>query len=393
MADESSPTPGGSSRTRRRVDYLRSTQGSEGQREPAPRDRTSPRPAADPRFPGWRREGEFLYRRRQYFSGRAVDAWPEAFCPEARCAEDLVFYDTETTGLSGGAGSVIFLFGASWCEGRDLAVEQLFLADFPGEPDFLLAVRDLLAPFRAFVSYNGKTFDSHLLKTRFLMNRVAWEPGPQVDLLHPARRLWKSVVGDCSLRSMESHVLGFTRELDVAGEDIPLIWLEFLRSAAPGALPAVFDHNAMDIVSLAGLYGAIGGILGGARPSAPVDERALGSWLLRTGRTEGTAVLRQAFEGGSDDAGIALGLHRKKSRDWAGAAEVWEEILGRSRSLFAAVELAKHYEHRARRLDAALEIVERLLSWDLPLDGRERQEVRRRKDRLERKLRRCRDSG
>ena len=62
--------------------------------------------------------------------------------------EELVFYDTETTGLSGGAGNVIFLFGAAWCEGRDLAVEQLFLSDFPGEPEFLQAVQDLVRPYR-----------------------------------------------------------------------------------------------------------------------------------------------------------------------------------------------------------------------------------------------------
>jgi hypothetical protein len=140
-----------SSRTRRRIDYLRS--GSET--EPGPDARrglvSSPGPG-DPRFPDWKREGEYLFRRRQFFSGRGVQVWPGRYSPEAESTDELVFYDTETTGLSGGAGSVIFLFGAAWCEGRDLAVEQLFLSDFPGEPEFLLAVRELLERFRAFVS-------------------------------------------------------------------------------------------------------------------------------------------------------------------------------------------------------------------------------------------------
>src|SRR5271157_4235581 len=253
----------------------------------------------DTLLPGWAREGEFLYRRRLDFPGLGVQAWSAPFSPEAGAADELVFYDTETTGISGGAGTVIFLFGAAWCEGRDLAVEQLFLSDFPGEPEFLLAVRELLPPSRAHVSYNGKTFDSHLLRTRFRMNRIPWEPGPQVDLLHHSRRLWRSVVGDCSLRSMESHVLGFRRERDVAGEDIPLIWLEFLRTGRPGTLPVVFDHNIMDIVSLARLYGAIGGLLCGDPPSANVDERALGTWLIRTGDPSGIAMLEAAFRRGS----------------------------------------------------------------------------------------------
>ena len=122
---------------------------------------------------------------------------------------------------------------------RNLAVEQLFLSDFPGEPEFLSAVDQLFGRFKAFVSYNGKTFDSHLLMTRFLMNRIVWEPGPQVDLLHHARRLWKVATGgDCSLQSIERRILGITRELDVAGEDIPLVWYEFLKTGNTGVLPS-----------------------------------------------------------------------------------------------------------------------------------------------------------
>ena len=298
----------------------------------------------------------------------------------------MVFYDTETTGLSGGAGSMIFLFGAAWCEGADLAVEQLFLSDFPGEPEFLLAVRGLLERFRAFVSYNGKTFDSHLLRSRFLMNRIEWQAGPQVDLLHHARRLWKTVVGSCSLRSLETRVLGFTRELDVAGEDIPLIWLQFLRTSRPGSLPVVFDHNVMDIVSLARLYEVIGRLLGGSAPETPIDERALGTWMIRTGAEAGTTVLEEAFGRGNEQAGIALALYHKGRREWARAAEIWEQLLAGARSPLAAVELAKHHEHRTRHYETAMALVETLLSWNLPLDSRARHEVFKRRARLQGKL-------
>lgn len=341
---------------------------------------------SDPRFPGWKREGEYLYRRRQYFEGWGTDVWPDLFSPEADSADQLVFYDTETTGLSGGAGTVIFLFGAAWCEGRDLALEQLFLSDFPGEPEFLLAVRDLLLPYKAFVSYNGKTFDSHLLKTRFLMNRIPWEPGPQVDLLHHSRRLWKSIMGDCSLRSIETRVLGFTRELDVAGEDIPLIWLEFLRTGKPGTLPVVFDHNVMDTASLARLYNLIGRLLGGDLSSAQVDERALGHWMLSRKPAIGATILADAFGRGNPEAGAALSLHHKRRLEWDKAVAVWESMLAASRSVFAAIELAKYYEHRARQLERALEMVQLILSWGLPLDARQREGIKKRKERLQRKI-------
>jgi len=378
---------GFTSRTRRRIELLSGGSGT----EPGPDQRrgahSSPEAVSDPRFPDWKREGEFLYRRRQYFAGRGVDIWPGRFSPEAGSPAEIVFYDTETTGLSGGAGSVIFLFGAAWCEGRDLAVEQLFLSDFPGEPEFLLAVRELLRPYRAFVSYNGRTFDSHLLRTRFLMNRIAWEPGPQVDLLHHSRRLWKSVVGDCSLRSMESNVLGFTRELDVAGEDIPLIWLEFLRTGRPGTLPVVFDHNVMDIVSLARLYEVIGALVSGIPSSVRVDERALGLWLIRSGDPSGGALLEDAFRRGSEQAGVALAIHHKRNHEWALAAEVWTKLLAGARSLKAAIELAKHHEHRTRQYEEALRLVETAMSWNLPLDAQARRDIGKRRERLQRKLR------
>ena len=380
--DEASAVP---SRTRRRIDFLkRGTAAGSGAQAPA--RSAGPLLEADARFPDWKREGEFLYRRRQYFSGRAVQTWPGRFSPDAREPEDLLFYDTETTGLSGGAGTVIFLFGAAWCEGADLAVEQLFLSDFPGEPAFLLAVKDLLARRRAFVSFNGMTFDRHVLASRFRMNRIPWEPGPQVDLLHHARRLWRTMHGSCSLKAMETRVLGVTRGLDVAGEDIPLVWLEFARTGRPGSLPIVFDHNVMDIVSTARLYGVIGGLLEGERSSTAFDERALGTWLIRTGDESGTSVLEEAYRRGDAQAGIALALHHKRRHQWAQAAVIWEEILARSRSLVAAVELAKHHEHRTRRLGAALAIVETAVSWNLPLDSSTRQEIRTRRERLQRKV-------
>ena len=371
------------SRTRRRIDYL----GLDRDREiPAQAEGPALTGGADPRFPGWEREGEFLYRRRLHFPGLGVEGWPLDEEPESCDPQDLVFYDTETTGLSGGAGSAIFLFGAAWCEGPDLVVEQLFLSDFPGEPEFLLAVKKLLSAYRVFVSYNGKTFDSHMLRSRFLMNRIEWEPGPQLDLLHHARRLWRSVTGECNLKSIESQILGFDRELDVASEDIPLIWLSFLRTGRPGTLPVVFDHNVMDITSLARMYTVIGRLIAGDVASTRVDERALGNWLLGRSAVTGAAILAAAFGRGNAEAGAALSLHHKRQREWDKAVAVWESMIGTSRSLFAAVELAKQYEHRDRRPDRALEMVDRCLSWGLPLDARTRQELRKRRERLQKKI-------
>jgi len=370
MSDETS-------RTRRRLDYARA------EMTPA---RQEVSPIFDLEFPGWVRAGEFLYRRNIVFPGSAVDLWDSAFSPEAAAADQLVFYDTETTGLSGGAGTMIFLFGAAWCEGHDLRLEQLFLSDFPGELEFLNAVKDLLRPFAAWVSYNGKTFDSHLLRSRFLMNGMDFEPGPQVDLLHHARRLWRSITGECNLKVIETEILRITREVDVAGEDIPLVWLEFVRTGSPGILPVVFQHNMMDITSVARLYGVIGRLLRGEVEGTPVDQCSLGGWLLSRSPESGAALLRRAFQNGNLEAGITLSVHHKRRREWDQAAEIWQTILASSKSIFAAVELAKHLEHRVRDIARAMDIVEMIASWQLPLSFRDRREIRRRRDRLARKL-------
>jgi uncharacterized protein YprB with RNaseH-like and TPR domain len=338
----------------------------------------------------WHREGEFLYRRLVRFPGLAAAPWPAHAAGTARsgtapAAEDLCFYDTETTGLSGGSGTLVFLLGTAWCEGKDLVAEQLFLSDFPGEEEFLQAASRRLSRHGPFVSYNGKAFDSRILATRFLMNRMSFEPGPQVDLLHHARRLWRSITGDCSLLSIERGILGVTRGPDVPGEQVPQAWFDFLRTGEPGLLPIVFEHNMTDVTSLARMYAAIGRLLGGELGAVPVDERALGKWMLSRGAASGVTLLQASFEAGNTEAGVELSLHCKRAGDWERAVLTWQTMLG-SRSHFAGLELAKYLEHRQRDPARALHVVETIASWNLPLGAGARRDLSRRRERLARKL-------
>ena len=369
------------SRTRRGLDYLRQ-RGREGAGGRAPTASN----AADRRFPGWVREGEFVFRRRRTFPGLVVPSWPARISPEAVSPGGLLFFDTETTGLSGGAGTIIFLFGVGWSEGQDFVVEQLFLSDFPGEPEFLQAIKQLLPTDRALVSYNGRSFDAHLLRSRFLLNRIDDESWLHVDLLYHARRLWKSISSDCSLRGIESAILGVDRGEDIPGMEIPGIWYDFLRTGRPGKLDLVFDHNVTDITSLARIYGTLGRLLGGELAAAPVDQGALGRWLLGPDPESGIAILQKAYEDGDSRAGQSLGLHFKREGRWDDALTVWQSAVERSHSLFASVELAKHLEHRARRPDLALRVIERLLGWELPLGEQDRREIAHRLQRLKRKV-------
>jgi hypothetical protein len=243
-------------------------------------------------------------------------------------------------------------------------------------------VRERFSRFTSFVSYNGRAFDSKLLTTRFLMNGMSFEPGPQVDLLHHARRLWRAIAGDCSLRSIEDKILGVSRERDVPGAEVPLIYFEFLRTGELGLLPVVFEHNLSDITSLARMYAAIARLLDGDLAVVPVDERALGKWMLGIRPGSGLALLAGSFARGNLDAGVDLSLLHKRSGEWEKAVEIWRAMIERGRSVFAAIELAKFLEHRARDPGRALAVVETLTSWGLPAGARLRNDIRLRRERL-----------
>jgi len=173
--------------------------------------------------------------------------------------KDFLFFDLETTGLSGGAGTVAFLaaFGR-FDQNKKLTITQYLLLDYPGENDFLENVIDELSCKNAvIVSYNGKCFDSQIIKTRCLMNRIKHPFYLHADLLHPSRRLWKNIINDCSQGSIETNILGLDRTGDIPGSLAPEIWFEFLKTGKTERLIGICDHNIKDITGLATILTAI----------------------------------------------------------------------------------------------------------------------------------------
>jgi len=166
--------------------------------------------------------------------------------------EDFLFFDLETTGLSGGAGTVAFLAAFGNTVSDSFKIKQYLLLDYPGENDFLENVLGHLKQEQSVVvSYNGKCFDSQIIKTRCLMNRINPPLYRHVDLLHPARRLWKNMIQDCSQASVETEILGLDRSNDIPGFLAPEIWFDFLKTGSTDRLTGICDHNKIDISGLA----------------------------------------------------------------------------------------------------------------------------------------------
>ena len=286
-------------------------------------------------------------------------------------ASSVVYLDTETTGLAGGTGTCAFLIGIGAADGSGFRVMQFFLRDLTEEKAVLAALAEALEPYELLVTYNGKTFDVPLLETRCTLARMKspFSRMVHLDLLHPARRLWKLRLESCQLKNLERELLGIERNGDVPGSEIPQIYFDYLRTRNAGGLQPVFFHNALDIVTLAGLTIEVGQVIARAGDGANCDSRDLFSLsrvLERAGASElARATCLQAIACGLPEsvepqALWQLAAQHKRERRYDDAVEVWMKII-RLESRYAVEayeELAIHYEHHARDAGRALEFAE-----------------------------------
>ncbi len=178
--------------------------------------------------------------------------------PEDLRSEQILFLDTETTGLAGGTGTLPFLVGLAWWADGRFRVRQYFLPSPGGERALLAELAALAEGFRAVVTYNGQTFDLPLLRTRGILARrrdllgalASW------DLLPVARRLWGRRLQDCRQQTVEHEVAGMARGAgDIDGARIPAAYFAFLRDGRRGLLRAVVEHNRRDMVGMARILG------------------------------------------------------------------------------------------------------------------------------------------
>ncbi len=292
---------------------------------------------------------------------------------DARDVAGAAFIDVETTGLSGGTGTYVFLVGIGTFEEGAFRLRQFFLADLRGETAMLAAVADALADCRALVSFNGRQFDLPLLQTRLTLSRLPLVARglPHLDLLYPARRLYRRRLPSCRLACLEESLLGVEREDDVPGWAIPALYFDYVRRAEARPLRAVFRHNALDILSLAALLGHLGRVAGGRPPADPDDCLAMARWDESQRRMmDATHLYAAALDGGVDGEARAFAVRRlaslyRRLGRWEDAARLWEEACAEGppgRRLEALIELAKLEEHRRRDFAAAEALTRRALS-------------------------------
>lgn len=284
---------------------------------------------------------------------------------------DMIFLDTETTGLSGGTGTHVFLVGIGRFNGDALHVRQFFMRHPGDERGLLAALASDLGDIGALVTYNGRSFDVPLLETRYRMHGQTFaSPEQHIDLLSPARAIWKHRLPSCSLGTIERMVLGVQRDMDAPGWMIPQLYFDYLRSRRIETLEPVFEHNRVDIVTLARLTALVQTYEAGIRtPANDIDRLAVALHRLRRhGDDEAITSISELWRLPTIPADLRLRALRdlsvalKRRRRHAEASEEWlvaQRDPSRPLRLFAAEELAKHLEHRERDHARAIEIVRR----------------------------------
>jgi len=330
-------------------------------------------------------------------------------CPGAR--EQLLFIDLETTGLAGGAGTYAFLVGCAWFDGPTFRIRQLFLSAYAAERALLEGLAQLTEGITGIVSFNGKSFDLPLIETRYLFHRrqTPFAALPHVDMLHPARRLWRAgddeaagTTSSCGLGVLEDAVCGMRRNGDVPGFEIPARYFNYVRSGDARPLERVFEHNRLDLISLALLTAEASRLLDHGPAAARTAREALGLGRLY----ERGGLCAQARDAYAVAAGIGEAVSRadtltraealrcyavlcRRQRLYADAADAWRSLLDLRRcpphiAREAMEALAVHHEHRLRDPRSARQFALRSLGFQATPSRQHA--TRYRLARLERKL-------
>jgi uncharacterized protein YprB with RNaseH-like and TPR domain len=167
------------------------------------------------------------------------------------CPQDVLFMDLESTGL---AGSPLFLIGTMTWEGDGLVVRQFFARDYSEEGAVISHFVRVGCGKKLLVSFNGKSFDVPYVRVRAAAVGVPFQlDAEHFDLLHVCRRIWRGVLPNCRLQTLERRICGRHRHSDIPGSEIPEAYHEYVRTGNAVDMLDVLAHNQQDLLTLAEL--------------------------------------------------------------------------------------------------------------------------------------------
>jgi len=285
--------------------------------------------------------------------------------------ERTLFLDTEASGLSGGTGTYAFMIGLGYFHDDHFIVDQLFVDSYVKEEGMLDLLKEYLTASTLLVTFNGKSFDLNLLRTRYLLHGQSdpFTDIPHLDLLHPCRNLWDLDLVNCKLQTLEKEILDFYREDDTPGEEVPGIYFQFIRTGDASDIAGVFTHNVHDIVSLVGVTTMLEQNFHGAR-DIPMES---GLTMFSRGKIhERQGNISEALRCYESALSDELSSQRrnqvlsriaalyKKRGEWELAVRWWRQQIENMPVFILEPyrELAKYFEHQVKDFEEALRLVD-----------------------------------
>ncbi len=295
---------------------------------------------------------------------RTLCRWANADAHSKKDLENFIFLDTETSGLAGGTGTYAFEVGLGRFTSEGFKLAQFFMRHPGEEPALLAGISEFTNGMNAVVTYNGKSFDIPLLNTRYTLMGMT-SPFTEIDhfdLLPLARRLWRIRLESRTLSNVENKILGVERgDEEVPGYLIPEMYFEYLKNQDARPMAGIFYHNAIDILSLAGLFSHMAFLLHNPHSEKiqhGEDVVALARFFEAMGEIDqAESLYKEALQTDLVEDLYWDTLERfsfllKRKGDWNAAIALWE-IAAENGALYAYEELAKYYEHRDKNLHLA----------------------------------------
>ena len=145
-------------------------------------------------------------------------------------AENICFFDIETTGLSAAVSS-LYLIGTITFENNEWVLNQWFADDYVSEISLLQAFSEFSEKYEWIAHYNGSTFDIPYLEKKYRTNHM---PSPfagkqTLDLYRAVKHIKKYFpVPNQKLMTME-RLAGFTRHELLSGKECITLYTEFMH--------------------------------------------------------------------------------------------------------------------------------------------------------------------
>lgn len=289
---------------------------------------------------------------------------------------DILFLDTETTGLSRTSGTIPFLTGFAYLEGLSIVVEQYFLSDPAGEKNYLESILQKLKSFSYIATYNGKSFDIPLLRSRSILQKTErLKHGLHFDLLHIFKKLYHgNPFLSYAQPVMECSLLGHCREEDVTGSQVPQIYFDSIKYGILEPLNGVVEHNRLDMLGLVFLTLEAIRTYQNRDTSKMTRRSGLARILFRARNDrDHIKILKEKYDHRLEKSDaeykdlLLLSYFYQKEKDTLQAKEIslylWEKY-SCTESAITAMKIMEHREKDYARAIALGELVQKMLNYE-----------------------------